>query len=49
MKVMSLFFFRENVIAITMKFTWMIRTSFVIMSLFFHIVFIIFDTLVNIE
>jgi hypothetical protein len=34
MKVMRPIFFSENVIAITMKFTWMIHASFAITRLF---------------
>jgi hypothetical protein len=37
-------FFSENVITVTMKFTWMIHKSFAIMRLFFHKV-AIFNTL----
>jgi hypothetical protein len=37
-------FFSENVIALTVKFTWMIYISFAIMRLFFHKVFAIFIT-----
>jgi hypothetical protein len=36
MKVMPPIFFSENVIAVAMKFTWMIHISFEIMRLFFH-------------
>jgi hypothetical protein len=38
-------FFSGNVIAITLKFTWMVHTSFAIMRPFWHKVFIIFNTL----
>jgi hypothetical protein len=41
---MSPVFFSENVIATTMKFTWMIHTSFAIMALFFHGIFGVFNT-----
>jgi hypothetical protein len=44
-KVMPSIFSSENVIATTMKFTWMIHTSFAIMRQFFHKVTIIFNTL----
>jgi hypothetical protein len=44
-KAMPPIFFSENVIAITMKFTWMIHTSVAIMRIFFHKVSIIFNTL----
>jgi hypothetical protein len=44
MNVMPPIFFSENVIALILKFTWMIHNSFAIMRLFFHIVSIIFDT-----
>jgi hypothetical protein len=47
MKVMPPFF-SENVIAIALKFIWMARTSFAIMRLFFHKVFIIFNTLLSV-
>jgi hypothetical protein len=36
MKVIPSVFFSENVIAITMKFTWMIHASFAVMRLFFY-------------
>jgi hypothetical protein len=42
-KVMPLFF--RKVIAITLKFAWMIRTSFTVTRLFFHNGFAIFNTL----
>jgi hypothetical protein len=38
-------FFSENVIAITIKFTWIIHTSFAIIRLFLHRVSVIFNTL----
>jgi hypothetical protein len=38
-------FFSGSEIAITVKFTWMIHTSFAIMGLFFHNVSIICNTL----
>jgi hypothetical protein len=41
-KVMPLVFF--NVTAITMKFTWIIHTSFAIVWLFSHNVHVIFNT-----
>jgi hypothetical protein len=44
-KVMLKVFFLEHVIAITVKFTWMIQISFAIMRLFFHRVIVIFNTL----
>jgi hypothetical protein len=44
-EVMTPVFLSENVIAITVKFTWVIHTSFAIMRLFFHRVSIIFNTL----
>jgi hypothetical protein len=43
-KVMPPIFFLENLIAITVKFTWMFHTSVAIMRQFFHEVFIIFNT-----
>jgi hypothetical protein len=45
MKVLLPFLFSENVIVITLKFTWIIHTSFAVMRLFFHRVFVIFKTL----
>jgi hypothetical protein len=45
MKAKPSIFFSEDVIAITMKITWMIHTSLAIMSLFFHKVSVIFNTL----
>jgi hypothetical protein len=44
-KAMAPIYFSENIIAITVKFTWMIHTSFAIMRLFFHRVSVIFNTL----
>jgi hypothetical protein len=44
-KVMPTIFFSENIIAAIVKLMWMIHTSFTIMRLFFHRVFIIFNTL----
>jgi hypothetical protein len=38
-------FISKNVNAITMKFTWIIHTSFAIMRLFFQKVFVIFNVL----
>jgi hypothetical protein len=37
-------FFSKNVIAITMKFTWVIHTYFAIMKLFSHKVSVVFNT-----
>jgi hypothetical protein len=42
-KVMLPIFFSENVIVVTVKFTWMIHTHFAIMRLFFCTVFITFN------
>jgi hypothetical protein len=38
-------FVSENVIAVTVKFTWMIHTSFEIMRILFHRVCAVFNTL----
>jgi hypothetical protein len=45
MEVMPPIIFTESVIAMTMKFTWMTHKSSAIMRLFFHKIFIIFNTL----
>jgi hypothetical protein len=44
MKIKPPIFFSEKGTATTMKFTWMIHISFMIMMLFFHKVSIIFNT-----
>jgi hypothetical protein len=44
-EVMSATFFVENIIAITVEFTWVIHTSFAIMRLLFHKVTFIFNTI----
>jgi hypothetical protein len=43
--VMPPVFFSENVLAITVKFTWVIHTCFAAVRLFFHKIIFIFDTL----
>jgi hypothetical protein len=43
MKVMPPIFFLENVIAVTVKYMWLIRTSFAIVTQFFDRVFVIFN------
>jgi hypothetical protein len=41
------FFFSSNVIAIIMKFAWMIHSFFAIMRLFLYRVFVIFNILLQ--